>query len=160
MAAGEGRGRRGDGCVQTNPPPLRAQPVQHILPGKGSKSSQNQITAHPSLCLFPNTPPCHATSLPLPFPLSSSYLLTPASFATSFPFCSLPFLKNWSAELHLQSALTLNSLILPSAASLGLSLLPLLFLTAPKKSLNIHFSLLFQTVLKINFKIFLLDPVI
>jgi hypothetical protein len=31
---------------------------------------------------------------------------------------------------------------------------------SPKETLNIHFSLLFQTVLKINFKIFLLDPVI
>lgn len=92
--------------------------------------------------------------------LSSSHLLILGSFAAPFPFSSFTLLSNWSADLHLQPAQTLNSLIRPSAARPGLSLLPLLFLTATKKSFNIHFSLLFQTVLKINFKIFLLDPVI
>lgn len=102
----------------------------------------------------------HSTSSPTTQRGSSSYLLILGSLAASSPFSSFTFLNNWSAELHLQPTQTLNSLILPSAARPGLSLLPLLLLTAPKKSLNIHFSLLFQTVLKINFKIFLLDPVI
>lgn len=142
-----------------NPFPLRGHPVWHAPPGMGSLILTEDRARHTLITVplsWHSSGRCHIFSSPH----SSAYLLMLGSWAASSPFCSLTFLKNWRAELPLQSALTLNSLIPPSAARRGLSLLPLLFLTAPKKSLNIQFSLLFQTVLKINLKMFLLDPVI
>lgn len=107
--------------------------------------------------LSPNTPAREAT----PFPHSFLAHTSPHQFPLLLPLPSLTHVPlQTGAALHPQPTLPLNSLIPPSAARPGLSRLPLLFLTAPKKLLNIHFSLLFQAVLKINFKIFLLDPVI
>lgn len=151
MGGGSGVGERMD--VSWLAHPHCEEPLMHqALPGMGSLLTGHRARHSPQY-LSPTTQ--HGFTSP-----SSSYLLILASLAASSPFSSFIFLNNWSAELHLQPAQTLNSLTLPSAARPGLSLLPLLFLTAPKKSLNIRFSLLFQTVLKINFKIFLLDPVI
>lgn len=144
-------------CPDKPIPTARAPRVAHSPRSSASYPHNIQSTVHTnhgSSFLTPQRIMPHIY-LP-PFRLRSTHI---RSLCCSLPFCSLIFFKI-GAELHLQSALTLNSLTLPSAARPGLSLLPLLFLTAPKKSLNIHFSLLFQTVLKINFKIFLLDPVI
>lgn len=123
------------------------------LPGMGSLHRDIEHGTHPPQHLSPQQPSVGS----LPSPAHNSLLIL-GSFVAPFP-SSFTLLSNW-VQIFISNLRRL-SILDPTIGSKhsGLSLLPLLFLTAPKKSFNIHFSLLFQTVLKINFKIFL-DPVI
>lgn len=137
------------------PPTLRGALMCRALPGMGSLLTGHRARHTPTTAPLPNNPVWFTS-------LSSSHTSSLGSFCRSPSLLSsFTLLSNWVQIFHLPTCAD-SQFFDPTIGSKTrlVSSPALLFLTAPKKSFNIHFSLLFQTVLKINFKIFLLDPVI